>query len=142
MTNTTDISAALLAAYRAAVYRVRGPQPFEMRIDLPCPALAHLQRDSGVACSAFLTAHNPKSEPATPAMNRAAQARLRRQLRGAGLAWRSGFARDPAGAWPDEPSLLVLGLARIEAEALARAFGQNALLCSGHDGVPRLVLVR
>jgi hypothetical protein len=142
MTEVSDIGTALIGAYLAAVYRVRGPQPFAMQVDVPCPALARLHRASGVRCSAFLTAHNPRSEPTTAAMNRAAQARLRRHLRGAGLAWRAGFARDPAGAWPDEPSLLVLGLPRNDAEALARAFGQNALLWAGADALPRLVLVR
>ena len=49
----------------------------------------------------------------------------------------SGVGRD--GAWPPEPSYLIVGVGEAEAVEVARHFGQNAIVV-GHLGEPaRLV---
>ena len=55
-------------------------------------------------------------------------------LRGRGI--------DPKGEWPDEASLLILGISFKDACALAAELGQNALLWNGADANPRLILLR
>ena len=72
----------------------------------------------GVGCSAYLTAWNPGSEPTAQAMNQAAQARLEADLEAAGYPILRGMGVDPAGSWPGEPSVLVLGISRTEAHRL------------------------
>jgi hypothetical protein len=136
------LAPALLDAYRAARYRVGdGRQSFELRIDAPSDALAACHRAHGVDRSAFLTAWNPGSRPAAAPVNAAAQSRLEDRLRALGFALLPGQGIDPTGAWPAEDSVLALGIGREEASAIARAFGQAALVHAAHDAVPRLVLV-
>lgn len=134
---------ALRAAYRAARYRVSAAlPPFELGVDAPSAALAACHRAHGVACSAFLTACNPGSIPASAAANSAAAARLAARLRARGYPLIGGQGLDPAGQWPAEDSVLVLGIGLAEASAIGRDFGQAALIHSGRDAVPRLVLLQ
>ncbi|MBL8723129.1 MAG: DUF3293 domain-containing protein [Planctomycetes bacterium] len=49
--------------------------------------------------------------------------------------------RQRSREWPPEPSILVLGMPREVAVALARRFEQHALVWIGGDGVPELTLV-
>lgn len=114
-------------AYRNARYRVDdGGAVFDMRVGRPCEPLRALMTRRGVREAAFLTACNPGSAPRSDADNRAAQVRLRAAL-------------DPEGIWPPEPSLLVLGIERERAAALARRFRQNAFVWLPADAVPVLV---
>ncbi len=109
-----------------------------LRVDHHSHALRALQRRYGVACSVFLTACNPRSQRFSVAAN----LRLRRQLESLvyrrGYASLAGYGTDPAGRWGVEESLLIVGMGSAEAVALARRFGQNALLVIGADAVPRL----
>jgi hypothetical protein len=133
---------ALVAAYRAARYEITGAQPsFVLAIDVPSTELAACHRAYGVRGSALLTACNPHSRQRTAAANAAAMARLGTQLATRGLPLLAARGVDPAGEWPPEESLLVLGLGTAEAAATARAFGQAAFVLAGDDAVPRLVLV-
>jgi hypothetical protein len=45
------------------------------------------------------------------------------------------------GLWPVEESCFVADLEREDACALAAEFGQNAVVCGGQDGIPRLVWI-
>jgi hypothetical protein len=136
------LPAPVIAAYRAAEYRVRAEPAFVLRVDEPSPALAALHAAHAVGCSAFLTAWNPRGTPAPAAENTAAAARLEAALRERGLALVAGRGIDPAGEWGGEESVLALGLGRSEACAVGREFGQNAILWAAGDAVPRLVLLR
>jgi hypothetical protein len=53
-----------------------------------------------------------------------------------------GIGVHPTGEWRGEPSYLVPGLSREAAEELGRQFEQNALIWSGADAVPELLLLR
>ena len=43
--------------------------------------------------------------------------------------------------WPAEESCFVSDLPIDEAMALGEKYGQNAIVCGGHDGVPELVWI-
>lgn len=101
---------------------------------------AHASR--GVACSAFVTACNPFGHVLGEPKNARRQRALEDAVRDLGLEWIGGEGQDPRGCWPGEASCLIFGLHRAAAQAFARRFEQNALLWSGADGVPELVLLR
>ena len=53
-----------------------------------------------------------------------------------------GIGQHPTNAWPGEPSFLVPGVTRRDAQALGRQFEQNAIVWSGRDALPELILLR
>jgi len=117
------------AAYRATTYAVAdGAHRLAIRIGERCAPLEALLAARGLDEWAYLTAHNPRGLRADPAANAAAQARLEAELAAAGRPFLRGASLGDGGDWPPEPSLLVLGLARAEALALARRYGQEALV--------------
>jgi hypothetical protein len=125
--------AALAAAYNATHYEVHAPDGLMvLRIDALNPQL-------GVRCSAFLTAWNPRSVPAPAAENGAALERMRGEVTALGLAFWTGWGRDPTGQWPAEESLFVPGLELARARELGRRYDQHAIVYARHDAVPRLI---
>ena len=134
--------ADLLEAYRRTEYRVDDCGcAFVLRIDEPSEALRECHEAFGVTCSVFLTAWNPRSTPTPRGQNEAAMARLEQELRAMGYRWLRGEGIDPGGEWPGEPSVLVLGIDEAAAIDLAQRFDQSAIVWSGADGTPRLVVV-
>lgn len=139
--------AALLRAYRQAIYRIGAAAgdpaaaPLTFRIDEDDPALTRLLRQHGVDRGAFVTAHNPGSRRLPDTVNQAAQRALEQAVDEAGWPWLPGLALDPAGHWPAEPSLAVLGIGRAAACSLAARFGQNALVWLAAGAGPALVWV-
>lgn len=127
----------LVEAYRAADYVVHEPS-LVIRIGEPNAALDALLADAGRA--AFLTAANPGSERRGDEENDRLLASLRKTLEEAGWRCLEGEGRDPAGAWPAEPSFLVLGILRAQALELARRFGQNAFVWCERGAAPQLAL--
>jgi hypothetical protein len=135
------MDAELIAAYQRTEYRVRdGARAFVLRIEERSPMLHACHQSFGVTCSAFVTACNPRSRQTPQDENDAAMARLIDALAATGLRWLRGIGVDPAGDWPGEPSLLVLGLQESDAVALARRFDQNAIVWAGADAIPHLVI--
>jgi len=135
------IAPELLAAYLIADYAVFSEEPFVLKIGEPSPALDALLEDAGVESAAFVTAANPRGERADPRDNAlSTEALLHAQLE-AGYACIPGAGRDPAGRWPTEPSVLVLGISRREAEVLGRSYEQNAIVFARKSGAPELVLL-
>lgn len=129
-------------AYRRARYRLALPQgPLDFTIGTCSSGLRTLLDAAGVGTAAFLTACNPGSRPLDPATNRAAQAALLEDAARLGHATLPGVAVDPHGVWPDEESVLVLGIDAADATALAWRFGQNALVWINAGGLPELVWV-
>jgi hypothetical protein len=112
-----------------------------LRARRPSAELKALQQQAGVTCSAFLTAWNPGSRRRANEVNQAAQSELEATLRAAAFALFAGVAVDPTGNWPEERSVLVLGIERERAEQLGRHYGQNAVLWMGADAVPEVVLL-
>lgn len=125
------------AAYRATSYRVGGK--LVLRVGERSPVLDHLLANRGLEEWVYLTAHNPASVELPPEENRARQKELVRRLAGYPCMLGEAVPDDPS--WPPEASVLVLGIPRADALALAREFGQNAILCGTRGGVAQILWV-
>ena len=125
---SSDLDPELLAAYCAAEYAVPiGGQLCRFQIDRPTPpALTAWLATEGPA--GWLTAFNPGSRQRPILENLSRHESLWRQLQTEGFTALAGYAADPEGVWPDEPSLLVpaIGLQRLN--RLAQEFGQLGFL--------------
>lgn len=119
----------LETAYTQAVYRVDAqPVSFFLRVGEHSPDLARWLGKQGARSFAFISAANPGSQPLPEPENEDRHRRLVEQVSAAGLPALAGESYAAAdGAWR-ERSLLIAGLAREAALALAREFGQVALL--------------
>ena len=138
----TTISPRTVRAYLQTHYGVRAAQPFVLRIGRYSAPLLAVHRDHGATGSAYLTAFNPFSRTLTAAHNAARHASLLRVLHRQGLPWLPGIGRHPGGGWPGERSVLVPGLDLDAASLLGIAWQQNAIVWSGADAVPQLILLR
>jgi hypothetical protein len=141
MQQPVESVAALEAAYRRTHYEVQQPggELLLLRIDEPSFALRGVHERSGVTCSAFLTAWNPRSVPQPAEQNAAANRALQQQLATLGFECWPGLGRDPSGAWPPEESLFVPGLGLAAASDHGRHYGQNAIVHAAQDAVPQLI---
>lgn len=132
---------ALIAAYRATTYAAgTGEGRIVLRVGERSEPLLRAMAEAGASGAAFLTAWNPFSLPLSDEENAAAQRALAADVAAAG--WRAieGEGVGDDGAWPPEPSLLVLGPDETTARALMVRYRQNAVVWCGADGVPRLLL--
>src|SRR5262249_1277386 len=126
-----------IESYERALYAL--DSGMALRVGLRDPGLDRLLEHHGAAAAAFVTAANPHGQAQDPALNEAAMAALRRSL---ALPWLPGEGRDPEGRWRAEPSVLVLGMTRADAEALGRRLEQNAIVFVEKGRAPELVLLR
>ena len=138
----SDIDSATIAAYRAAHYSVLAPEPFVLLVGEVSNGLADLMAAEKSPCAAFVTAWNPFSQVTTAVENTAAQQALLGDLIALGVTSFPGFGKDPTGLWPGEESFLVLGLSLEKARDLGIKYGQNAILWTGLDACPELLLLR
>lgn len=139
----TEISPELLAAYQATEYWVCAMRaPFCLSIGQRSGPLARLFNESGCGCAAFITAHNPFSEPHSVLANGEAHERLRKALSRHSTVLIEGVGRDAARLWPEEKSFLALGLPLPEARRVGKFFRQNAIVWAGSDAVPGLIVLR
>ncbi|MCY1197662.1 hypothetical protein D9M68_58360 [compost metagenome] len=142
MFSDSAIPQDVIQAYLETHYHVRGNAPATLKVGEANPVLSDLHGVAGVACSAYITACNPFSEEQEPARNAELQQALAETLRQRGLRHIDGIGQHPSNGWPGEASYLVLGLGLDDARALGTQLGQNAIVWSGADAVPRLVLLR
>lgn len=133
------ISPELLTAYENADYVVFLKQEIVLRIGEPSPRLDALLEEAGAATAAYLSAANPRGERRPQAENQASHAILKQLIAASGYPHFPGEGRDPERRWAPEPSLLVIGMFRDNAELLGRLFGQNAIVFVDKGGAPRLV---
>ena len=134
--------AELDAAYRATCYRMRLDDAIvELRVDRHHPELDDWLVAQGVSRWAWLSAANPGSRQQGDADNARRHAALVERLAGQGWRWTFGESVADAGDWPVENGVLVPGIAAASACALARDYGQNALLIGNCGGPARLVWV-
>ncbi len=129
-----------IRAYRETEYRVFEEPPFSLHVDRFSAPLRRAQHRRNVGCSAFVTAWNPFSRILDPAANAARQRRLAEELGRARLAFVPGIGLHPTEPWPGEESFLVYGLDLDTARAMGSRLEQNAILWSGDDAIPRLIL--
>lgn len=139
------IRAELLQAYRETHYCVSASAPggaFVLRIGKASDALRTLHLRLGVDCSAFITAANPHSALGDAATNTDRLQRLRAEVGALNLPCFDGVGQHPDNGWPGEASLLVPGLDLGGARRLGERWQQNAIVWSGADAVPQLILLR
>jgi len=136
------IDPGLIEAYRQTHYKVTEVSPITLRIAAHSTELAALHEAKGVSSSAFITAFNPFSRSLKAAENEARHQRLLAWTAGRRMSSLAGIGQHPTDPWPGERSLLILGLPLDEARALGVEFEQNAIVWSGPDAVPQLILLR
>jgi hypothetical protein len=127
-----------LEVYRNADYVVFADRQFVLRVGEPSAVLDELMRTEGATTAAFLTAANPRGEQRSDTENGVANAALQNFVATAGYPHYWGEGRDPFGSWA-EPSFLVIGIYRANAEALGQLFEQNALVFCELGRAPELV---
>lgn len=134
--------AAWAAAYRAAEYRVELPAgDLVLRVDRHDPEQdRRLREEAGVRADwAILTPSNPGSQPLSAEDNAALLEQLVEIVAGLSLRTISTRNHDPAGAWPDEPGVLICDPPPGFAEELGKHFRQNAILAARLGEAPQLV---
>ena len=136
------IDPGTLRAYKETEYRVHDPDGFTLRIGERSVALAALHLSHKVNCSAFVTACNPLGECLAVEANTQLHEALRHALSKGGLAFKEGVGQHPSNEWPGETSFLILDLPLDDAKAVGEGWDQNAVLWSGEDAVPQLILLR
>jgi len=136
------LSAALLSAYRATDYAVDGRPDWTLRVGATCRSLMPLLAAAGAPGAAFVSAWNPRGRRAPTRVNVTAHARLLARLHRQGASVWPGWGRGDAGDWPPERSVLAIGPSLPEAIALARDFGQRALVWLPAGGVAVIVPTR
>jgi hypothetical protein len=109
------------------------------RLGRTAPEIERLLERSNARSGSFVTAWNPRSEPATAAQNAAAAAAMAAEIAACG--WHAlphlGVGDDPA--WPPEAGWFLLDLDEAAAQALAYAYGQNAIVRIEPGGPARLI---
>lgn len=134
-------SSEQFAAFLATHYRVHhATAPFVLRIGAHSAALQQIQRAQGAEASAYLTAWNPLGETISSRLNADRQRALQRDLQELNVNWIGGEGIDPATGWREE-SVLALGLSREQAIVLGNKYQQLAIVWSGQDAVPELILL-
>ena len=135
----------LLAAYENADYvvlgKMSGPPEFVLRNGEPSRRLDALLEAGEASTAAFITAANPHGERRSAAENQPGVVALNDLLAGSGYPLYPGEGRDPEGRWTPEPSVLVIGIYRDNAEALGRLFGQNAIVFVEKGRAPELIVL-
>ena len=130
-----------IAAYEKALYVVFGTPELVIRIGEPNADLDELLEAEGAAAAAFITAANPGGEQVSAWKNEIANAALVESQTKAGYRCFEGEGRDPEKRWKPERSVLIVGIPRADAEAVGRAFGQNAIVFVERGRAPELVIL-
>jgi hypothetical protein len=131
--------ARLDAEYRATNYFVDGPAGrFALRVGQTSAEADALAAAHRVDAWTYITAHNPGSVMTPTPENVRRQQELEKTVEESYYPIYGGEGKGE-GDWPGEPSLLVLGVREAEARAMARRFGQAAVLFGERGGVVRLL---
>lgn len=142
MFSVSDIHPDLIQAYMETEFRVQDEKPFMLQVGKVSSDLLEAHKRYRVECSAFLTACNPFSQEMTYEANGERQKALAKELASRSLEFVAGIGQHPSNKWPGEPSYLVFGLTLEAAKTLGSRLEQNAIVWSGSDGTPQLILLR
>jgi hypothetical protein len=129
----------LRTAYENAHYVVFEDPPIVLRIGERNAQLEALMEADGASTAAYLTPANPRDEVWTPEENEAALFSLHDALRDSRYTCFPGEGRDPVGERMPEPSLLVVGISRADAEEMGMELEQNAIVFIEKGRAPELV---
>ena len=135
-----SLTPELLAAYRNAEYVVFADAHVVMRVGEKNAQVDALISAEGATSAAFVTAANPRGESRSDMENGVANAALQNFVAAAGYPHFWGEGRDPGGSWA-EPSFLIIGIYRANAEALGQLFEQNAIVFCEIGKPPELIIL-
>lgn len=129
-------------AYRKTEYHAFTEPLLTLKVSQSNSQLIELHQQHQAPSSAFITAWNPYSELMSDEENTKRQDKLIASIKERGFAYYLGEGKDPSGEWPGEASILILGISLDEAKELGNEWGQNAIIWTGADGVPQLILLK
>ena len=139
----TSISPEKIEAYRMAHFSVRtSNEIFALVINAPSENLKRLFLATNTSTAVFITVFNPFGQIQSENSNLAAHKALEAKVRVLSKHVYDGDGGDPSGMWPKELSYLVLGIDSQTAALLGKEFHQDAVVWSGADAIPRLLLLR
>jgi hypothetical protein len=135
------VAKSLDAAFRATTYRVfpAGEPPIDIRIGVASERLDALLAAQCGDTWAFITAWNPGAQPLPARENAARHAELLALLCERGLRTLQGSGIPSEPGWTAEESVLVVGIGKAEAIAIARRFGQVAVVTGARGAAAELV---
>ena len=145
MTPDQAIDNSMHAAFEAAHYRILlGDDSYVLHIGTPSPApiAEWVSRHAVSRCAWLMTAHNPNAEQIDAVRNRARDSLLRTWAEQRAITWLETVNEDTEGGWPAESGVLIAGLEEGEVRAMARRFGQAAIVAVLADSVATLVWIR
>lgn len=122
-----ELSAALLAAYRATGFVVTAPD-IRLKVDEASPAMDQLLTEHAVDRAILISADNPFSEAYAIEANQIREAMLRADVMAMGFEVMEAVGRDPECRWHPEASLLVLGTTEPTEHKLLMDYEQHAIL--------------
>lgn len=137
--NLHKLDEHLQKAYKNARYEVYKP-PLSFSIGQKHPEMdkALLQLYSDYQNWAFITAFNPASVSQSATFNTRNQKELLKLIRKKGYNYLEGEGGSHDDSWPPEKSILIINIAEKEALALARQFGQKAIVFGKKGGKAQL----
>ena len=136
---------ALRAAYERADYVVYASPGIQFHIGEPSDVLDAMMAMNRVASAAFVSSANTRGVATPENERRLADFLLRGALDDPAMHKKyrvyQGEGRDPEGKWNAEPSVLIMGIPRAEAEALGRKLEQNAIVWIEKGRAPELLVL-
>ena len=143
MTDATQIHPDKLRAFHNTSYRLGHTEhAIVLKVEQYSPRLAELYKTRGVTCGAFITAYNPRSTVQRDDANHLAHAQLAARLQSLGVDVIEGSGSEEGTAWPAERSYFALGLTLELAQSVGTQFDQDAVVWTGSDAIPQLILLR
>jgi hypothetical protein len=111
------------------------------RVDKTNAQLDELLIKNNCASYAFITAHNPLSQLLPENENKRRHEQLIAFIKKSEFKYFEGFGEGTAG-WPNETSLLILGIRKEEAIACGIKFNQKAIIFGQLKGVASLIMIQ
>lgn len=124
--------------YKEAKYVVT--DCMELRVGECHEKLNQWLSQEGAELAAFITTENPYSEQLSLEGNARRHESFKDELSRAGINVVEGYGVDDGEQWPREKSYLILVKTKVQADKLARSFGQNAYLLCQKDRPIELVV--
>lgn len=139
----TQIDPEKIAAYCKTSYcLILESGTLELVINIRHDGLSAVFKRHAVECGAFITAYNPRGTIQHADLNQIAHASLKTRVAALELTDIDAFTQTHSGDWPTEHGLFVLGIDLERAKSLGSDLGQDALVWTGPDLTPTLILLR
>ena len=136
------ISSEIIQAYLETEYFIHSDPIIGLRIGEANSQLLDAHKQHQINSSAFITAWNPEGQVLSGEGNAERHQRLLQELAHRSLKFIEGIGQHPSNDWTGETSVLVFGLTLEAAKTLGIKYQQNAIVWSGADSTPQLILLR